>query len=89
MFGSGSMFTSGYVPSIGLLAPKLSTLNEPPSLEAVTIQVIKEQTRPSGGLSIAAHLFCLVHMSVKVAGSTADEIITPIIKYRKPIDMPA
>ena len=78
-----------YSPSIGLFAPKLSTLKVPLSLEAVTIQAIREKRRPRGGLSIAAHLFCFVHMSVKDAGSTAEEMITPIIKYRKPIEMPA
>jgi len=56
----------------------------PLSCCAVTSQAIKEQARPRGGLSIAAHLFCLLHMRVRVAGSTADEIMTPIIRYKNP-----
>jgi hypothetical protein len=70
--------------NMGLLAPKLSTLRVPLRLWAVASHAINEQASPRGGLSMAAHLFCLLHSRVRAAGRTADETMTPIIRYKKP-----
>lgn len=40
------------------------------------------------GEKVAAHLFCFFHRSVNDAGSTALEIMTPIRRYRYPMETP-
>ena len=58
-------------------APVLATDREPPCLFAVTSQAMREHARPKTGEMVAAARFCLLHIKVNVAGTTADEIITP------------
>jgi hypothetical protein len=67
---------------MGLLEPVHTTSREWQVLEAVTSQAIKATTRPRGGVRVAAHLLWPAHMRVRVAGITAEEIMTPIITYR-------
>lgn len=43
---------------------------------------IREQARPKIGERDAATTFCLLHNSVRVAGSTADDMITPCLAVR-------
>ncbi len=43
---------------------------------------MRELTRPRIGERVAAIVFCLLHISVRVAGMTAELIMTPIIRYR-------
>jgi NhaP-type Na+/H+ or K+/H+ antiporter len=64
--------------SMGLLEPVQSTSREWHSWEAVTSQVMTAHVGPRGGVSVPAHLFCPAHISVNVAGITAEEMITPI-----------
>lgn len=59
------------------LLPVLATDKLPYSFFAVTSHAINEQASPRIGESAAATRFCLFHISVNVAGSTADEIMTP------------
>ena len=59
------------------LLPVLATERLPYSFFAVTSHAIKEQASPRTGESAAAAKFCLFHISVNVAGSTAEEIMTP------------
>ena len=70
------------------LLPVLATERLPYSFLAVTSQVVREQIRPRTGVSVAAIIFCFFHIRVRVAGSTAELIITPIMRYKYPIDMP-
>ena len=70
------------------LLPVLSTLRLPNCLFAVTSQAIRELARPRIGERVAAMVFCLDHISVRVAGRTAEEMMTPIIRYKYPIEMP-
>ncbi len=70
------------------LDPVLATLRSPNSLFAVTSQAIKAHAKPRIGLSVAAIIFCLLHIRVKVIGRTADEMMTPINRYRYPIEIP-
>jgi len=65
--------------NMGLLEPVQSTSSFPQVFLAVTSQVMTAQARPRGGVRVAAHLFWPAHIRVRVAGMTADEIITPII----------
>lgn len=58
-------------------APVLSTDRSPPCFLAVTSHAINEQIRPKMGERAAAARFCLLHIKVKQAGITADEMITP------------
>ena len=58
-------------------APVLATDRSPPCFFAVTSQAINEQTRPRIGESAAAARFCLLHIKVSVAGTTAEDMITP------------
>lgn len=62
------------------LLPVLSTERFPNCFFAVTSQAMREQARPRKGVSVAAIKFCLLHMSERVAGRTADEMMTPISK---------
>ena len=62
------------------LDPVLVTLRLPNSFFAVTSQAIRELTRPNTGLRVAAIMFCLLHRRVSATGSTADEMMTPIIR---------
>ena len=62
------------------LLPVLVTERLPYCFFAVTSQAIREQVRPRTGLRVAAIMFCLLHIRVSVAGRTAEEIMTPIIR---------
>ncbi len=64
------------------LLPVLSTERLPDCFLAVTSQAIRELMRPRIGERVAAIMFCCFHMRVRAAGRTADEIITPIMRYR-------
>jgi len=70
------------------LDPVLATLSVPPSFLAVTSQAIRELAKPRIGLRVAAIVFCLLHRRVRATGSTAEEMMTPIIRYRYPIEIP-
>ncbi len=59
------------------LLPVLATDRLPYCFFAVTSHAINEQASPKIGESAAAAKFCLFHISVSVAGSTAEEIMTP------------
>lgn len=59
------------------MAPVLATDRLPPCFFAVTSQAIREHTRPKMGERVAAARFCLLHIRVRVAGTTADEMMTP------------
>jgi hypothetical protein len=61
-------------------APVVATVRTPPSFLAVTSQAIREQAKPRTGVKVAAAQLCLLHISVKLAGSTAEEIMTPMSK---------
>lgn len=65
--------------NIGLLEPVQVTSSFPHVLEAVTSQAMRAHAKPRGGVRVAAHLFWPFHIIVRVAGMTAEEIITPII----------
>ncbi len=65
--------------NIGLLEPVQSTFKAPQVFLAVTSQAMTAQARPRGGVRVAAHLLWPAHIMVRVAGMTADEIMTPII----------
>lgn len=72
--------------NIGLLAPEVSTVMTPSlSLAVVTSQVVMLQHNPRTGERVAAHLFWPFHIRVRVAGRTADEIMTPMKTYSHPI----
>lgn len=77
---SGERRATTLPASMGLLAPVLSTVRSPPSFFAVTSQAMREQTNPRGGLKVAACQLRPDHMRVRVAGITAEEMITPIIR---------
>lgn len=65
--------------NMGLLAPEVATVMTPSfSLEVVTSQAVMLQHNPRMGERVAAHLFWPFHMRVRVAGRTADEIMTPM-----------
>lgn len=71
---------------MGLLAPEVATVMTPSfSLEVVTSQAVILQHNPRTGERVAAHLFWPFHMRVRVAGRTADEIMTPMKTYSHPI----
>lgn len=61
------------------LAPVLATEMLPDSFLAVTSQAIRELARPRTGLRAAAMAFCFFHIRVRVAGRTAEEMMTPTI----------
>lgn len=60
----------------------LSTDKLPYCFLAVTNHAMRELMRPRIGERVAAIVFCLLHISVRVAGMTAELIMTPIIRYR-------
>ena len=60
-------------------APVLATDRLPPSFLAVTSHAINEHASPSIGERAAAAKFCLLHINVNVAGSTAEEMMTPCL----------
>jgi len=62
------------------LAPVLATERLPDSFLAVTSQAIRELARPRTGLRVAAIAFCFFHISVRVAGRTAEEMMTPTVR---------
>lgn len=62
------------------LLPVLSTERLPCCLLAVTSQAMRELASPRIGERVAAIMFCLLHIKVRVAGRTAEEMMTPIIK---------
>lgn len=66
-----------------------STVRGPYKDLAVTSQAIKLQTRPRIGDKVAAHLFCFFHSKVRDAGKTAELTMTPMRRYRYPIEIPA
>jgi hypothetical protein len=74
--------------SIGLLAYVEATERLPLSLFAVTNHAVREQNSPKIGVAVAATTFCRFHMRVRVAGMTAEDTITPIIRYKYVIDIP-
>ena len=43
---------------------------------------MREHARPRKGVNVAAIMFCLLHIKVSVAGKTAEEMMTPIKRYR-------
>ena len=43
---------------------------------------VREQARPNMGERDTAKRFCLFHINVSTAGSTADDIITPCLAVR-------
>jgi hypothetical protein len=69
-------------------APVLSTLRLPNCFFAVTSQAIKLVARPRTGDNAAAIMFWWLQSRVKEAGSTAEDTITPIRRYRYPSDIP-
>lgn len=71
------------------LDPVQSTDSSPHSFFAVTSHAIREQARESGGVNVAAAQDWRSQSKVSEDGITAPEIITPIIRYKYPIDMPA
>jgi hypothetical protein len=74
--------------SIGLFAPVEEIERLPLSLLVVTSQAIREHVRPKIGVAVAATAFCHFHMTVRVAGMTAEDTMTPINRYRYPIGIP-
>lgn len=60
----------------------LLTERLPDCFLAVTSQAISELARPRMGERVAAMVFCLLHIRVRVAGRTAELMITPIMRYR-------
>ncbi len=64
------------------LLPVLSTERLPYCFLAVTSHAVRELTSPRMGEKVAAMVFCLLHIKVRVAGMTAELMITPIIRYR-------
>ena len=64
------------------LLPVLSTERLPYCFLAVTSQAMRELMRPRIGDRVAAMVFCLLHIRVRVAGRTAELMITPIIRYK-------
>jgi hypothetical protein len=72
--------------NMGLLAPLVATVITPSfSFDVVTSHAMILQQRPKIGDRVAAHLFWPFHISVRVAGSTAEEMMTPIKTYNHPI----
>ena len=61
------------------LAPVLATERLPDSFWAVTSHAMSELARPRTGLSVAAMAFCFFHIKVRVAGRTAEEMMTPTV----------
>lgn len=68
--------------TVTYLLPVLLTERLPNCLFAVTSQAVRELARPRMGERVAAMVFCLLHIRVRVAGRTAELMMTPIIKYR-------
>lgn len=77
---SGESKATTLPANMGLLAPVHVTESSPHSFLAVTSHAMSEQTKPRGGLKVAACQLKPDHMSVKVAGTTAEEIMTPIMR---------
>ena len=75
---NGESKATTFPANMGLLAPVESTEMLPNSFEAVTSHAMREQQSPSGGVRVAAHLFWPDHIKVRVAGSTAEEMMTPM-----------
>jgi len=73
---------------MGSFAPVLSTLRLPNCFFAVTSQAIKLVARPRTGDKVAASMFWRLQSRVREAGSTADDTITPIRRYKYPSDIP-
>jgi hypothetical protein len=72
--------------SMGLLAPEVATVITPSlSFAVVTSHAMILQQRPKIGDKVAAHLFCPFHIRVRVAGRTAEEIMTPMKTYNQPM----
>ena len=65
---------------ITYLEPVESTDRVPYCFFAVTSQAVRATARPRTGEKEAAIQFCPDHISVNVAGKTAAEMITPIIR---------
>jgi len=76
---SGERSAMTFPANMGLLEPVQSTSSLPQVFLAVTSQAIRAHARPKGGVSVAAHALWPAHIMVRVAGMTADEIMTPII----------
>lgn len=62
-------------------APVDSTERLPPCFLAVTSQAIREHVNAKGGVNVAAAQDWLSQISVRDAGITAPEMITPIYTY--------
>ena len=86
---SGESRAATLPANMGLLEPVHATSMEPQVLLAVTSQAMRATQRPRGGVSVAAHLLCPAHIKVRVAGMTAEEMMTPIMTYRYPMEIPA
>ena len=66
----------------GYFAPVLATERVPYCFLAVTSQAIRAQARPSMGVRAAAARFCFFHIRVRVAGRTAEPMMTPWVWVR-------
>jgi hypothetical protein len=82
----GESSATTFPASIGLFAPEVATEMTPLlSFEVVTNQAVRLQARPRIGLSVAAQKFWPFHIKVNVAGSTAEEMMTPMNTYSQPM----
>jgi hypothetical protein len=83
---TGDSNATTFPANMGLLAPEVATEMTPSlSLEVVTNQAVILHMRPKIGLSVAAILFCPLHINVRVAGRTAEEMMTPMKTYNQPM----
>jgi hypothetical protein len=82
----GDSSATTFPANMGLLAPDVATEITPSfSLDVVTNQAVRLHMRPKMGLSVAAILFWPFHINVRVAGRTAEEMITPMKTYNQPM----
>jgi hypothetical protein len=82
----GDSSATTFPANMGLFAPEVSTVMTPSlSLEVVTNHAVILQARPRIGDNVAAIRFWPFHIRVRVAGRTAEEIMTPMKTYSHPI----
>jgi hypothetical protein len=82
----GESSATTFPANMGLLAPEVATVMTPSlSLEVVTSQAVRLHASPRIGLSVAAQKFWPFHMRVRVAGRTAEEMMTPMKTYSQPM----
>ena len=76
--------------NMGLFAPDVATEMTPSlSLEVVTSHAVILHARPRIGERVAAMRFWPFHIRVRVAGKTAEEMMTPMKTYSHPMLIPA